>query len=204
MNTSSAEFPKLVHLVSELDIEKLLQNSNQCFSNYEPLLVFLTGSNIVDTIGHHFAFPIFSCKSLHDFLRIGLYRHASVLVVEKHRGECSLPHLKQLLSTRAELPIEIISFSQINENHLIESIVTAYRKVQNLVSVEFSISKYAEKLLSENTKSLDTHRKSSPKSRMQRFKISQNLIRTRVAETIQQKPEVFLKGAISQIREAKE
>ena len=138
-------------------------------------------------------------QSMHDFLKIGLDRHGCVIVVDENRAECS-PHLRELLISRTTQPFEIIPCSQTNEHQLLNEIKNSCQRVMHLISLERTISHTAQKIVSSNPRASTVSGYNHKSSNSVEYKVSQNLISSRVSQVIDQKPEEFLRDAISQIR----
>ncbi|MEK9772512.1 MAG: hypothetical protein VW576_03000 [Opitutae bacterium] len=200
MSTFTAEFPHLAHQVSELNVDELIKEANERSSNYHPLVVFLSTSKLEEKFSHHFDYPVFTCKSLHDFLKIGLDRNPSVLVVDEDRAECSTHQLRQLLSSRMKQPFEVIPYSPQNEDELLVGIKNACQRMQQFLSIESSISHTASKIASPNSRVSTILDQDCEPSDLFTYKVSRKLLRKRVAEKIDLKPEEFLEEAICKIR----
>ena len=122
MSTFTAEFPHLAHQVSDLDVDQLIAEATKFSTNFQPWVVFISSADLNKKFGHHLIHPVYCCKSMHDFLKIGLDRHGCVIVVDENRAECSTLHLRELLISRTTQPFEIIPYSQTNEHQLLNEI----------------------------------------------------------------------------------
>ncbi len=192
MSASTAEYPHIAHQVNELNLDKLLEQVTHLSSNYKPLVVFISATVWEEKIGSSLSYPFFTCQSIHDFLRIGLNLLPCVMVVDEDRAECSTHELKQLLSNRTEYPFELIDGSTVNENELVEKINDACRRIESIASIENTIA-YPDKPVDRLGNTIELSRSSG-------FSKNKNLLRTKITEYIDQKPEEFLSEAISKIR----
>lgn len=200
MSTFTAEFPHLAHQVSDLDVDQLIAKATKFSTNFQPRIVFISSTDLNKKFGHHLIHPVYCCKSMHDFLKIGLDRHGCVIVVDENRAECSTRHLRELLTSRTTQPFEIIPYSQPNEHQLLNEIKDSCQRVMHLISLERTISHTAQKIVSSNPRASTASGYNHKSSNSVEYKVSQNLIRSRVSEVIDPKPEEFLRDAISQIR----
>ena len=116
------------------DVDQLIAEATKFSTNFQPWVVFISSTDLNKKFGHHLIHPVYCCKSMHDFLKIGLDRHGCVIVVDENRAECSTLHLRELLISRTTQPFEIIPYSQTNEHQLLNEIKNSCQRVMHLIS----------------------------------------------------------------------
>lgn len=200
MYTFTKHTPELAEQINAIDLEHLLENASNSAKSFEPRIIFISEHDWFSVMSDLPEYSCFSCSSVHEFLRIGLHHYPCVIITIQDRAECSSSSLRQILSTRIKKPCEVLTFQNTTENQVIETIKAAYQRVQNLMSVEHSISQEAEKFITGRFLSPMEIAQNIEPPVMHKIKISEKLIRSRVADLIQTKPEEFLREAIDQIR----
>ena len=200
MYTFTKRTPELAEQINAIDLEHLLENAFNSAKDFNPRIVFISEHEWFSVMSDLPEYSCFFCSSVHEFLRIGLHHCPCVIITIQRRAECSSSALRQILSTRIKKPCEVLTFQNTTEDQVIETIKAAYQRVQNLMSVEHSVSQEAENFITGRPRSPINIGQNSEPPTIHKIKISEKLLRSRVAELIQTKPEDFLREAIDQIR----
>jgi len=200
MSTSALDSPTLYQKVNALNLDQFLSDALDGSSRLKPVVVFISSTNWQKKIANCLMESTFKCHSLHHMLRLGLHHNPFVLVVSENRAECSTNGLKQILSSRSKQPFEIICDSELNDPLLIKEIKEACERVKKLTSIENSIDHFAKDFATEQSPLLRTQDNPQVRSNVNDFIEGRNLLKSRIMDLIENKPEDFLKEAISKIR----
>ena len=200
MSSSSNPIPAIVENVSRLNIEKLINDASQKAPSHHPLVVFIGFLKLPPQLIEELLFPYFQTQTLHEFFRLGLNQYQCVIVLDEIRAECSLKNLNKLIAKRSNGAFEVISRQKNSTTNLTVEINQACSRVRHLSAIEDSIATTTAQILNQ----LDSDNTPSDEGRSihqsKDFKTTQSLLSNRVMEHMREKPEKFLKNAISEIR----
>ena len=202
MATSALDSPTLYQKINALNLNQFLSDALDGSSGLTPIVVFISSTNCHDKIANCLKESTFKCHSLHEMLRLGLHHNPFVLVVSEKRAECSTKGLKQILSARSKQPYEIICDSEVNAPQLIDQIMEACERVKRIASIENSIDHFAKDFAHEQSHQRTPQGNPTDRNSVSDFKEGRNLLKSRIMDFIENKPEDFLKEAISKIRES--
>ena len=193
MTPSSPKLSHAIDRIHQIELDSWLSEPTDVTSSHSVRIVFLSTDPCELDLSSGLQAELFSCDSLHNFVRLGYHQQPFVLVTVENRQECSAKDLEVFLSRRSPNPFRLI----LKDN---KSPLTLSQEV-NEALVEVHASHGLEKRVSEKTRVifLETHPGSLPYS-SQEFKQANKILRERVRKRIENEPEKFLQDAISQIR----
>ena len=188
--------PKLSHIIDrihEFELDSWLSDPADVTSSHSVRIVFLSTDPCNLDLNSGLQAELFSCDSLHNFVRLGYHQQPFVLITEENRQESSAKDLEVFLSRRSPNPFRLI----FKDN---KSKLTLSQEV-NEALVEVHVSHGLEKRVSEKTRAIfhETHPESLPYSSRE-FQLAKKVLCERVRKRIENEPEKFLQDAISQIR----
>jgi hypothetical protein len=200
MSSSTLDSPTLYQKVNALNLDQFLSDALDDSSGYTPIVVFISSTNWQEKIASCLKESTFTCHSLHDMLRLGFHHNPFVLVVSKNRAECSTNELQQILSSRSKQPFEIVCHSKINDLELIDAIKKACDRVKKTASIENSIDRTAKGFTADSSPKTTLEGNLPDRCNINEYSEGRNLLKSRIIDYIENKPEDFLKEAISKIR----
>ena len=193
MTPSSPKLSHAIDRIHEIELDSWLSEPTDVTSSHSVRIVFLSTDPCELDLSSGLQAELFSCDSLHNFIRLGYHQQPFVLVTVENRQECSAKDLEVFLNRRSPKPFRLI----LKDN---KSPLTLSQEV-NEALVEVHASHGLEKRVSEKTRVifLETHPGSLPYSSRE-FQQANKVLRERVRKRIENEPEKFLQDAISQIR----
>jgi hypothetical protein len=201
MNTNTQSLKHLREEIDSLPLSDLVTDAFRQSDKFKTSIVLISAEKLKRTISSVTDADIFSCATLHDFLRLGLNHHSCVIVVSKILAECSIEEIEKLLSKRmAKKAYSIVLYDEKHDHELLEEIKKASQEVSELSSVERVIKTGTDNVLRNFERKMTRTSFHKESNRLLEFKFSQNLIREKTYQMINEKPELFLGNAIKNIR----
>ena len=195
MNTPKLINESVTDFIETINLDQLIEEAASDYRKEEICLVlFGTASQYASRI-ENLKLEYFTCNDLAGFFALGLDRYAAILIFNEEPAECSLDNLNTLLETRSNLPREIVTLIDSPEENLEQTLLSAYERVQRVSSIENKIWQ-----LSQDAHYPESRTGSGLGTPKRNLRLTQDLIRARVIDKINQAPEEFLKEAISNIR----
>ena len=193
MTPSSPKLSHAIDRIHEIELDSWLSEPTDVTASHSVRIVFLSTDPCELDLSSGLQTELFSCDSLHNFIRLGYHQQPFVLVTVENRQECSAKDLEVLLSRRSPNPFRLI----LKDN---KTPLTLSQEV-NEALVEVHASHGLEKRVSEKTRAIfrETHPESLPYSSRE-FQQANKVLRERVRQRIENEPEKFLQDAIFQIR----
>ncbi len=193
MTPSSPKLSHAIDRIHEIELDSWLSEPADSTPSDSVRIVFLSTDPCELDLNEGLQPELFSCDSLHNFIRLGYHQQPFVLVTEENRQECSAKDLEVLLSRRSPYSFRLI----LKDN---KTALTLSQEVNEALA-EVHASHGLEKRVSEKTRAIfrETHTESLPYSSRE-FQQANKVLRERVRKRIENEPEKFLQDAISHIR----
>jgi len=193
MTPSSPKLSHAIDRIHEIELDSWLSEPADSSSSHSVRIVFLSIDPCELDIDTDLQAELFTCDSLHNFIRFGYHQQPFVLITEENRQECSAKDLEVLLSRRSPHSFRLILKAN-------KSPLTLSQEVNEALA-EVHASHGLEKRVSEKTRAIfrEAHTESLPYSSRE-FQQANKVLRERVRKRIANEPEKFLQDAISQIR----
>jgi hypothetical protein len=193
MTPSSPKLSETIDRIHKVELDSWLSEPSDSTSTHAICIVFLSTDPCKLELSVGLQTDLFTCDSLHNFIRLGYHQRPFVLITEENRQECSANNLEVFLSRRSPTPFRLIFKG--NKSPL------ALSKEVNEALGEVHASHILNRRILEKTRDIfrETQSGSLPYS-SQEFQQASKALRDRVRRRIENEPEKFLQDAISQIR----